>query len=140
MRIFGIIVLSFIIVGVFIIGVAALRGGLASFFGRMQAEVDIESADSRIANYTAFFNRCAAVQGYEDQLTVLEDQLQETPESDTEEVNRLRQSIAGLEGQRARAIRRYNSEATQDYTAARFRDSDLPYQLSIEGTNTCAAR
>ena len=134
---FGLFIAFIVLMVLLIGGPTYLKAITAPFFGWADAERQIESAPSRISNYNHFFDLCAAVEGYEDQILVLTTQLAETDENDTKEVNRLRSSIAGLEGQRARAIRQYNADATKDYTAARFHDSDLPYQLSIEGTNSC---
>lgn len=139
MRVVGIFLLVLALVVGLIFGVAAFRGYTAPFFGRMDAEVQIESAESRIANYNRFFDQCAAVQGYEHQIEVLQEQLDETPADDRDEINRLRQSIAGLRGQRARAIAEYNADASKSYTAARFHASNLPYRLSVEGETRCDA-
>lgn len=137
-KIAGLVVLTLVIVLGSIMAVAGFRGVTAPFFGRQQAEVQIEGAGSRIARYEAFFGLCSAVEGYEDQLAVLENQLENTDTDDRDEINRLNQTIAGLEGQRARAIREYNQDARMEYTAARFHSSDLPYQLSIDETNNCS--
>lgn len=130
-------IVFFLVIALIVGGSTWLKAVTAPFFGWAEAERQIESAPSRIANYNHFFDLCAAVEGYEDQIVVLQDQLDETGPDDTREVNRLRSTISGIEGQRARAIRQYNADATKDYTQARFRDSDLPYQLSIEGVNDC---
>lgn len=115
------------------------RARTAGFVGSRIAESTIESAASRIANYEHFYDLCASIEGYEDQLETLEAQLESTDPDDSREVNRLRSSIAGLEGQRARAISQYNADSSKDYTAARFKASDLPWSLSTEKETVCNA-
>lgn len=133
----GIGVLTVGVAVALIFGLTWMRGATASFFGQADAEVQLESANSRIARYEHFFDLCGAIEGYEDQIAILTTQLATTDESDTKEMNRLRSTIAGLEGQRARAIRQYNADAQKDYTAARFRASKLPYQLNVDGVTRC---
>lgn len=134
---FGIFLVSFVLILALTLGGTVLRGLTAPLFGWADAEVQIESAESRIARYEHFFGLCSAVESYEDQIVVLEEQLENTDKSDSKEVNRLNSSIAGLKGQRSRSINDYNAQARMEYTSARFHDSSLPYQLTVEGENRC---
>lgn len=123
-----------------IIGLAVLVGGgwairyyTAEVRGVVGAEEQIQSAPSRIANYNYFFDLCAAIQGHEASLGAQARQLDQV--TTERERNRILANIAGLEGQRARSIARYNQDARKEYTRGQFRDSQLPYQLS-EGADT----
>ena len=137
LQLLGVIILSVVLLLAVVFGIAWLRGASAPFFGSMDAEVQIESANSRIARYEHFFDLCSSVEGYEAQLVVLQEQLENTDSEDRKEINRLTSTIAGLEGQRARAISQYNADAMKEYTDARFRASSLPYQLELEEETNC---
>jgi len=62
--------------------------------------------------------------------------LLESSESNDERI-RIRANIGGIKAQISRNVNRYNADAAKDYTAARFKDGDLPYQLSIDGETYC---
>lgn len=123
-----------------VIAVLALATGgwqylTAPFFGRVEAERAIESGPSRTALYDRFFDLCAGIQAIEGQIDA----------QSAIENERSRQNVAGLQGRRAQLIARYNADAAKDYTAARFRDADLPYHIpasTYDGSNRtiCASR
>ena len=79
-------------------------------------------AASRIANYNMFFDLCAAVQKKEDAIDIL------MANNSMEEAKR-DLAITANQTQRANMIAEYNAAASKDYTAARFKSSDLPYAL-----------
>lgn len=106
----------------------------AKFRGMVEAERSIESGPSRVAFYTAFFDQCSSIQGLEGQIDAQRVVLA-TISPDLPQYARTVQNIAGLEGRRAMAIARYNQDAQQDYTAARFLDADLPFHLSPAAYN-----
>lgn len=92
----------------------------APFFGRVEAERQIESGASRTTLYNQFFDLCAGVQAIEGQIDAqISVQNERTP-----------QNLAGLQGRRSQVIAEYNANASKSYTAARFLDSKLPYQLA----------
>lgn len=107
----------------------ALAWWAAPWHGKLEARQEIQSGSSRIANYNHFFNLCASVQSNEarvDELTTVIDVTQSQSEKD-----RLQISLAGVRALRAEGINQYNVDARKDYTQGQFRDSDLPYQLSV---------
>jgi len=99
------------------------QGQTAGFRGAMEAERQIESAPSRIQRYEEFFNICQGVQAREDAIDAL------LANASINEEDRDR-AITANQSARAQLIAEYNSMASQDYTAARFQASNLPYQLT----------
>lgn len=134
MKYFGISILIIAIIISLTVGGWAWRYYTAEIRGTVDAEEQIESAPSRISNYNRFYNLCSNVQQYETQIDVQENMLEKTVDSDRKD--RIQSNIAGLKGQRAHSIQRYNAMARQNYTAGRFRASDLPYQLDTNADET----
>lgn len=120
---------GFIVLALLIGGIWAFRYYTAGVRGVIGAQEQIQSAPSRIANYNHFFDLCASVQGAEAALDAQYAQLAAT--QDPKEQARILSNIAGISAQRERSMRQYNADARKDYTAGQFRDSDLPYQLSV---------
>ena len=98
--------------------------------GQLEMREQIKSGATRIQAYNYFFDLHAAIQAYDIQLKALQEQLEAT--RGEEEKERIRASIAGLKGQRARATNQYNADARKDYTIGQFRDWSLPYQLEVK--------
>lgn len=103
---------------------------LAAPVGKVGAEIQIESAEHRIVAYNHFFNLCAGVRVAEVSLDAQYEQLDNT--KDSFQRFRIQTNITGLLGHRAQKIEEYNANSRKDYTEAQFRDSNLPYQLSIK--------
>lgn len=128
------------IAAVFALGIGAdlgltwYRAQTAAFHGKAAAEVQIESAPSRIANYNSFYDQCAAIQGYEGAIKVQEANI--TLGMPNDDRSRILTVITGIKAQRSRAIAQYNADARKQYTAARFKASDLPFQLDDSGSKT----
>jgi hypothetical protein len=124
----------FIIAGILFLSVAFPLGywGFRVFFaeeiGRGNAEIEIQSAPSRIARYEEFFNLCVSVQNAEIALDAESSRLEATTNPD--EQSTVRTNISGLTATRANGINQYNANALKDYTDGQFRASNLPYQLS----------
>lgn len=108
----------------------------AEVSGRVNAEVQIESAPSRLANYEAYFDQCAAIQGYEASLVVQREALVGLTGDDAQRVKTV---IAGISAQRSRAIAQYNVDVRKDYTKARFLDSGLPKVIDAQSESTVCA-
>lgn len=111
--------------------------------GRGEARKQLRSADYRIQAYDHFYNLCAAVQASEAALDAQLAELASTPQG-SDDRERILANIAGVTAERARAIRQYNADARKGYTLARFRASDLPFQLgtdpySKEAPTSCEA-
>ncbi|WP_410480716.1 hypothetical protein ACJ70E_16020 [Pseudomonas plecoglossicida] len=117
-------------------GLLAWKYLTAEVSGRVNAEVQIESAPSRIANYEGYFDQCAAIQGYEASLVAQKATLAGLNGDDA---NRVRTVIAGITAQRSRAIAQYNVDVRKDYTKARFLDSGLPKVIDAKSEVTVCA-
>lgn len=102
----------------------------AGLVGRGKAHIQIQSAESRIANYEHFFNLCAAVQTDEASIDAQTQVL--ATAKDEDDRSRINQNLGALQANRARSIYQYNVDAAKDYTSGQFRDSQLPYELSAE--------
>jgi len=108
-------------------------------YGGRNLEERIESAPSRIVNYERYFDLCASVQSLEGKLDAQMELLAAEEASDNPDRNqlaRLRTNIAGLKGMRESEIRQYNADARKSYTRARFRASELPFQLPADPHET----
>ena len=104
--------------------------------GIANAEHRIESAPSRITSYNHYFDLCASIQGYNGQLAAQQEQLDASELTDDR--SRIRANIAGLKGQRSRAVAQYNADARKAYTSARFLGDDLPKHINRNPENlTC---
>lgn len=95
--------------------------------GTIGAYEQIQSGPMRIASYNYFFDLYAAIQSYTGSLTALQEELDQVQTPSERE--RILSTIAGLKGQRARAIAQYNADAQKDYTIGQFRSWSLPYHL-----------
>jgi|SRR6478609_2501924 len=98
--------------------------------GRGDAEIQINSADNRIATYNHFFDLCVSVKDAEVGIDSTTQQLQTT--SDPRTKDRLNTNLTALQVTRAQGINQYNSDSLKGYTDARFKAMNLPYQLSDE--------
>ena len=109
---------------------------MAPVAGKANAEMKIESADSRIANYEKFFDQCASIQGYEAAIEVQREALDLA--TSPEDKSRLQTVVASIKAQRSRAIAQYNADVRKAYTTGRFKDASLPHQIddSIKGSKT----
>ncbi len=99
----------------------------AEIQGKVEAEKQIESAPNRISEYEYFHDLCRSVRSKERKIQNALSRLEKTESQDTRE--RIMQNINGLRNMRAETISKYNSQSSKDYTAARFKDSNLPPEL-----------
>lgn len=104
----------------------------AEEIGKGNAEIQIQSAPSRITNYNYFFNQCASIQTLEQQIDAETERLANT--EDVAQRNIIMANLSGLSGQRARAVNNYNARATAEYTSGLFQDSELPYTINSSYT------
>jgi len=123
---------GWIIVGLLVLVLMSGAGLAWRYFtapvkGIVDAEEQINQGSNRIQKYNHFFDLCSTIQS--DKMT-LETQrsLLESAEGDKERA-RVRANIAGIEAQMNRNANQYNVDARKEYTAARFKSSDLPYQI-----------
>lgn len=109
--------------------VATDLGGLmyqkltAPFRGAVEAERMIEGGASRIQRYQEFFNICQGIQAKEDAI----DNLNANNSMDEQKRDT---AVTANQNARATLIAEYNSKSGQSYTAARFKASNLPYQIN----------
>lgn len=113
----------------------AYRYFTAPIRGAVTAEEQLESAASRIARYDYFFDLCASVQRQKAQLAAQQERLQSEPEGKIK--SRIRANIAGIKSQVAGSVAQYNAESAKSYTSARFKASNLPFQLTTNGETQC---
>lgn len=104
------------------------KGQTAPFRGKMNAEQQIESAPSRIQRYEEFFALCQGVQTKEDQIDSLL----------VSNISKREVALTAQQAARSKLINEYNAKSAQAYTAARFKASNLIYQIprgAYDGTN-----
>lgn len=132
------------IVGVIALGLSVmlitgtLKKETADFRGGVDQVEQVEgNADYRIAAYDRFFALCAQVQGNEATIKSLEEELVTADES---RKSVIRATLTGVKSQRAQNIAEYNADASKEATAAKFKASNLPYNLDVNAEETqCAA-
>lgn len=133
LKIVGIVSVVLLLFGLVVTGYYGISYLTASIRGRVNAENQIESAPSRITSYNHFYDLCASIQSYEGALKAQKEQLKESTSEDDK--SRIRANIAGLKGQRYRAIAKYNADAEKAYTIARFLGNKLPKHINPNQEN-----
>lgn len=132
------IVVALVIGGMAVFGVGWFQRSTADFRGETAALEQIKAnADNRISAYEYFFDLCASIQGHEDTIRNLRTELDGDPSEKRRE--QIHGAITVNQSQRDGKIRQYNSEASKDYTAAQFKDADLPDRLDINTKETTCA-
>jgi len=131
----GILILVIVVVMALSLGGLAWRYYTADIRGTVDAEERIESAQSKIQNYEHYFDLCSTAQTRQQSLMVQEELLSSA--EDTKERARIRANVAGLKAQLASAVNQYNVDVQKDYTMARFKDVDLPYELDYNTPINC---
>lgn len=138
-RIIGQVIGAIVLVALIVAALAAANWAwvwmTAEISGRVEAQRQIESAPSRIANYEHFFDLCASAERKQASLGAQRLLLEET--SDPTEARRVRQNIAALTAALAGDAARYNADVQKDYTRARFLDSGLPKSIDPDRPIIC---
>lgn len=106
---------------------------IAPIKGKAEAEMQIESKESRIGNYEHFFDLCAVIQGNEATLAAQQAAL---ATASGDEAQRYRANVAAISSQRQRNIARYNADARKAYTRARFLGESLPKRINPSNEST----
>jgi hypothetical protein len=88
----------------------------------------------RIAQYDHFYDTCAAIQSAETRRASALS-MWRTDKTNAQYVA----NSAATTNIRAQVINQYNADARKADTAANFRASDLPYQISLKGNHTSCA-
>lgn len=132
-----------------ILGLAVLTGGIlfsiygagglqrltADFRGETsQIEQTEANADYRISAYDRFYDKCASVQTIEGKISNLEEELEAT--EDKQRISTLNTSITASKNKREEMINSYNADASKEDTRAKFKASDLPYELDANEEET----
>lgn len=134
----SVVIFSMVVASMFIFGWGFFSRATADFRGQTQAiERTRANADFRIQAYDRFFALCSAIQTDESRIAALNVELATDPPPDR--VVQINASLTAVVTSRAGKIVRYNADATRDFTVGQFRDSDLPYRISLEGNTQCAA-
>lgn len=118
----GFFILGIILLVAISLGTLAWRYYTAEVRGTVGAQEQIESAPSRIQRYQEFFNLCQSIQSKEDAI----DNLRSNSSMNEQYKD---SAITANQNARATLINEYNSKSAQSYTAARFKASNLVYQI-----------
>lgn len=143
MRAVGVAILSLIGVIAVFLAVLYVSGLLsiltAPFRGEVAKNERVEADGSyRIAAYDEFYSMCSSIQSKNDQVKILKAEMKDS--TDEERKKQLQSGVTAQQNTKAELVNDYNSKAASKYTAGQFRDSDLPYQISLEEEKvTCNA-
>lgn len=118
----GVVILGIILLVAISLGTLAWRYYTAEMRGSVDAQEQIESAPSRIQRYQEFFSICQSIQTKEDAIDNLR-------ANDSMDEQRKGSAITANQNARSTLINEYNSMSSQSYTAARFKASNLVYQI-----------
>lgn len=112
-----------------IVGVYVIKWYTADVRGAVdQREKTLADGDYRIAQYDHFYDLCASIQAKESALDT----------NDAREVSAdfsqgmKDANTAALQNVRSSAIAQYNADSHKADTAAHFKASDLPYEISLD--------
>lgn len=108
-------------------GVWEAHVALSNHIGKGNAEIEINSAGSRIVNYNHYFDLCVSVQNAEASIDSQAELLKNT--TDPLSKDRINANLAAQQNVRAAGINQYNADSAKEYTEARFKASNLPYRL-----------
>ena len=120
----GVLAIIVLVIALVVASLSSLawRYFTAEVRGTVDAEEQIESASSRIQRYQEFFNICQSIQTKEDAI----DNLRANSTMDEE---RKGMAITANQNARSNLINKYNSKSAQNYTAERFKQSNLVYRI-----------
>lgn len=128
------IVLSVVGVIAFIVTVYFVQYETAPLRGKVQEQEQLESGSNRIQQYQDFFDLCANVQTEKQTLKAQQHLLKTIKDSGYRE--RIQTNITALQSSIANDVNQYNARSHM-YTTKRFKDSQLPYTLSVNGPTYC---
>ena len=116
------------VTGVYVFG--SVQRSTAGFRGETEV-IEKTRADGsyRIAAYELFFNRCASIQSKQATIAQMEQELAGKP--DAQRKAWLEQTLTGLRAGLNTDITRYNADSAKEGTLAQFKDSGLPYRISL---------
>lgn len=122
-----------------IFGWGFFQRATADFRGETAALEQVKADPAhRISAREYFFSTCASVQGFEDTIRLIEEQLL-SANLDDERRGKLEGALLANRTERQRLVREYNERAN-NFTFEQFRDADLPEKIDPDGTNTmCSA-
>lgn len=118
--------------------VALASGGwryiTAEFFGKVDQQVQLESAENRTIQYERFFSLCSTAKSFQETIEIQEQRLENT--EDGKSRDRIYSNVAGLKSQLAKTVNEYNA-MSETHTRGRFKAANLPYQLNTGAPITC---
>lgn len=127
LKIGGAIVVGLLVVVLLSGAGLAWRYFTAPIKGVVDAEEQINQGSNRIQKYNHFFDLCSTIQSDKMALATQRSLLDSAEGS--KERERIRANIAGIQAQMNRNANQYNVDARKEYTSARFKSNDLPYQI-----------
>lgn len=123
---------------ILMMGIALASGGwryiTAEFFGKVDQQVQLESAENRTIQYERFFSLCSAAKSFQQTVGIQEQRLENTEDSKVRD--RIYSNVAGLKSQLAKTVNEYNT-MSGTHTRGRFKAANLPYQLNTGAPITC---
>jgi hypothetical protein len=112
-----------------ILGVGLFQKETANFRGGVrQNEQIFGDPNYRTATYNHFFDLCASVQTFNDQITVTRQQMTAAT-GDSIALRDLTTNLGAQENGRNEAIRQYNADASKTATLDQFRSASLPIHI-----------
>lgn len=120
----GVLVLLFALIAVPV----AFKWYSAPFRGAIDAREQIQASGTfRIQAYESFYNRCASIMGLERNMDSQLVVFNATPDGNAKRISL--ESLAGMEGERNRAIAQYNVDSHKQWTSAQFKSESLIYEI-----------
>lgn len=98
--------------------------------GAVDAQVELESGNSRILKYNEFYDLYSNIETHAATIKAQKRLLNNT--KDKEDISRIRTNIAALEAIILRDINQYNVNARKTFTKARFKPEDLPNRIEYK--------
>lgn len=131
-----VLVIGGVILAIILISAASYgtRYFTAEVRGVVDAKEQVESASNRLEKYEEFFGLCAGVQTLKHSIAAQEKMLTSS-NSDTMS-ERVMTNISGMQAHLARQVTEYNTKS-QMYTRKKFKSSNLPARLSLDGITYC---
>lgn len=128
------------VVGIIVLIIALSMGKLAYRYftadvkGTVDAEERISSGANRVQEYEKFFTLCTNTNNMKGNIETQEMLLEDAETA--KERSRLRSNVAGMTAALRKNVSDYNNMSKQ-YTTERFKDSNLPAKLDVDGNTYC---
>lgn len=113
--------------GALAVASGAWRYVTAEFFGKVDQQVQLESAENRTIQYERFFSLCSTAKSYQQSIAIQQERLDNVVDSTVRD--RIYTNVAGLQSQLAKTVNEYNV-MSNTHTRGRFKSANLPYTLN----------